>query len=250
MAIEALSTAELARMLRQILNSEEKEAVEVRDPRFAFYDCYHVPWQESELLHCSAVQRGMVNCPVCGVVGGMGDVILCGHGAEAELRFEHLHVLDVHAGLVGGELILDIDRLRKVLRVGDVPLVEQVDEYLRGIVMALWEIQNAVISKHYLYSRGIHKKRREGSLTTWKDRTIREWIFDGYEGSQSFLMFEFDDWKQTLAISLAIGEACVDIPAQARHLMEVHGLTDYAGWQVWNHPGDYEKIADFLGMAN
>ena len=63
-------------------------------------------------------------------------------------------------------------------------------------------------------------------------------------------MFEFDDWNQTLVISLAVGETCVNIPAQARHLMEGHGLTEYVGWQDWNHPGDFEKLRNFLGVLN
>jgi len=179
MAREALSTAELAGMVRQILDSEEREAAE----------------------------HGMVNCPVCGDLGGMGDLILCGNGADAELRFEHLHVLEVHAGRVGGKLVLD-------------------------------------------YSRDMPKKCREGYLTTWQDRTIRVWFSPDEGWSQPCPICGVDDWTYPLAISLAVGETCVNIPAQARHLMEGHGLTEYVGLQVWNNPGDFEKLRDFLSVPN
>ncbi len=60
----------------------------------------------------------------------------------------------------------------------------------------------------------------------------------------------FGVWKNALDMSLAVGETRVDIPAQARHLMEGHGLTEYVGWQVWNDPGDFEKLRDFLSVPN
>ena len=179
MAREALSTAELAGMVRQILDSEEREAVE----------------------------RGMVNCPVCGGLGGMGDLVLCRHRAEAELRFEHLHVLEMHGGRVGGELVLDCNR--------DMP-----------------------------------KKHREGYHPIWQDRTIRIWFSPDEVRSQPCPICGVDDWNQTLVISLEVGETCVNIPAQARHLMEGHGLTEYVGLQVWHNPGDFGKLRDFLGIPN
>jgi hypothetical protein len=76
------------------------------------------------------------------------------------------------------------------------------------------------------------------------------WLSDGDEGSPACPLCEFGDWKGALAIGLAEGETRVDVPVPARHLMEVHGLTEYAGWQVWEHPGDYEKITEFLGTPN
>ena len=126
MVNEALTTADSARMPRQIMDNEEKEAVEAQDPRFAFYDCYRVPWRGTEILYCLGLERGVVNSPVCGV----------------------------------------------------------------------------------------------------------------------------GDWKNALDISLAEDGTRVDIPAQARHLMEVHGLTEYVVWQVWNHPGDLDKMRGFLDIPN
>jgi len=125
MANKDLTTTDLARMMRQIIGSEEKEPVESQDPRFTYYENYRVPWQGSEVLYCLRLERGMVNCPVCGVLRGMGDLTLSGRGAEVTLRFEHLHLLEVHAGRVMGKMILDIDRLQKVLGMEGVPLVEE-----------------------------------------------------------------------------------------------------------------------------
>ena len=191
----------------------------------------------------------MVNCPVCGLMGGMGDLIVRGHGTETELRYEHLHVLEVHAGRVAGELILDIDRLREVLGVGDLPLVERVDERLQQVLVPLWEIQNSVLQQFYTYSSDMSKKRREGYLTTWQGRTMRVWFSYGHAGSQPCPTCGFGQWDHTLSISLAEGDTRVDVPVQALHLMEVHGQTEFAGWQVWEHPGDYEKLCDFFGIA-
>lgn len=250
MVKDALTTADLALMLRQIMGSEDKEAVETQEHSFVYSDCYRVVWQGTELLYCNRLERGMVNCPVCGVLVGMGDLILSGSETEFEMRYEHLHVLEVHAGRVGGELVVDIDRLRKVLGVEGVPLVEQVDERLQEVLVALWEIQNAVISQYYVYSREMYKKRREGYITTWRDRLIRVWFSLGKSRSKVCPICGDSDWEGALEMSLAEGKIRVYIPAAARHLMEVHGGTEVKDWQVWNHPGDFEILMDFLDVAN
>lgn len=250
MANEAFTTGDLARMLRQIIDSEEKETLESQDPRFAYADVYRLPWQGSELNFCLGLERGVVNCPVCGVMSGMGYLSLSGNGAEVELRYEDLHVLEVHAGRVWGELVLDIERLREVLGVKNLPLADTADERLQGVLLALWEIQSAVISQYYQYSRDMHQKRRQGYLTTWKGRTIRVWFSLARARNQPCPLCGVDDWEHTLGISLAEGETRVDIPAATRHLMEVHGLVEIPDWQMWNRPGDYEKVQAFLDMAN
>ena len=249
MVNKALTTADLARIVRQIIDCEEKEIVEAREPRFAYSDCYSVVWQGNQVLYCKRLERGMDNCPVCGVLVGMGDLILSGRGAEVKLRYEHLHVLEVHAGRVRGELILDIDRLRKVLEVEGVPLVEKVDGDLQRVLMALWEIQNAIISQYYVYSRDMHKKRREGYVTTWRGRSIRVWFSPGKSRGIVCPLCGDRDWEDALEISLAEGESRIHIPAPARHLMEAHGLTEVTDWQVWNHPRDFETIMEFLGVV-
>ena len=246
---EALTTADLARMVRQIIDSEKKEAVEIQNQRYGISECFRIPWQGTEILFCNRVERGLVNCPVCGVLVGMGDLILSGRGAEVKLRYEHLHVLEVHAGRVRGELILDIDRLRKVLEVEGVPLVEKVDGDLQRVLMALWEIQNAIISQYYVYSRDMHKKRREGYVTTWRGRSIRVWFSLGKSRGIVCPLCGDRDWEDALEISLAEGESRIHIPAPARHLMEAHGLTEVTDWQVWNHPRDFETIMEFLGVV-
>jgi hypothetical protein len=250
MANGVLTTADLARMLRQIIDSEENEAVVSQDPRFAYTDVYRVPWRGTEIQYCIGMERGVVNCPVCGVMGGMGYLSFSGNGAEFELRYEDLHVLEVHAGRVGGELVLDIERLRQVLGVADLPLVDRVDKRLQDVLMALWEIQSAVISQYYQYSRDMHQKRRQGYLTTWKGRTIRVWFSTAGGPSRPCPLCGVDDWKSTLDTSLGEGNNRVDIPAAARHLMEVHGLAEIPDWQVWDRPGDYEKVQTFFGISD
>jgi hypothetical protein len=249
MTEKTLTTADLARMLRQILDSEEKEAVEIQDPGYAYTDVYRVPWRGTEVYYSLALERGLANCPVCGVMVSMGYFGLSGYGAQAELRFEDLHVLEVHAGSVGGELVMDLDALQKTLGVQDIPLVERRDERLQAILMALWGIQNSVVSQYYTYSRDMVQKRREGYLTTFQGREFRVWFFYGPEDELPCPICGFEHWKDILAISLAEGENRVDIPTSARHLMEVHGLTEYTGWQVWQHPGDYEKLIALLGLS-
>jgi hypothetical protein len=248
MANDVLTTADMARIVRQIIGSEEREIVETREPRFAFSDCYSVVWQGNQIHYCNRVERGMVNCPVCGVLVGMGDLILSRRETEVELRHEHLHVLEVHAGRVRGEKILDIDRLRKVLGVEGVPLVDQGDGGLQKVLMALWEIQNAVISQYYVYSPDMHKERRKGYITTWRGRTIRVWFSPGKRRGNVCPLCGDRDWENALEISLAEGETRVYIPPPARHLMEAHRLTEVPDWQVWNHPGDFEILMDFLGF--
>jgi hypothetical protein len=159
-------------------------------------------------------------------------------------------VLEVHAGKIGDRLVLDINRLRKALGVDDLPLEERVDETLQGVLMALWEVQNTVISQFYLYSSDMNKKRREGYLTTFQGRELRVWFSYGSEKFQPCPLCGVSEWDHLLGMSLAAGETRVVIPAQARHLMEVHGLAEISDWQVWKYPGDYEKLADFFGVAS
>jgi hypothetical protein len=250
MANEVLTTGDLARMLRQIIDSQEKETVESQDPRFAYADVYRVPWRGAEIQYCLGLERGVVNCPVCGVMTGMGYLSLSGNGVEVELRYEDLHVLEVHAGRVGGELVLDIERLRQVLGVADLPLEDSVDKRLQGVLMALWEIQSTVLSQYYRYSSDMSQKRKQGYLTNWKGRTIRVWFTTAGGRSRPCPLCGFDDWKGSLDTSLAEGETRLDIPAAARHLMEVHGLAEIPDWQVWDQTGDYEKVQTFFGGSD
>jgi hypothetical protein len=39
------------------------------------------------------------------------------------------------------------------------------------------------------------------------------------------------------------------VPAEARHLMELHGLKNYEGWPAWDKPDGYERLRRFLGLA-
>ena len=39
----------------------------------------------------------------------------------------------------------------------------------------------------------------------------------------------------------------VHFPAPLHHLVEVHGLLEVTGWQLWNHRGDFKIFTGFLG---
>lgn len=248
MANNALNIADLARMVRQIIANEDKESIETKNPRIAYTDIYRVPWQGTEILYCLGMERGVVNCPVCGVMSGMGYLSLSGNEAEIELRYEDLHVLEVHAGRVRGELVLDIECLGQVLGVADLPLEDRVDKRLRDVLMALWEIQNAVFPRYYQYSHDMSKKRREGYLTNWRGRSIRVWFSTTKDIGRPCPLCGLDDWKDTLDISLVEGDTCVYIPAAARHLMEVHGLVENPDWKVWDQTWEYARLQSFLGI--
>jgi len=75
---------------------------------------------------------------------------------------------------------------------------------------------------------------------------IQVWFTPGKGRSKPCPLCGESDWKRALDMSLAEVETRVHVPAPARHLMEVHGLTEVTNWQVWNHPGDFENLLDFL----
>jgi hypothetical protein len=248
MTTRVLSTADLARMVRQIIANEDKETFETQDPRLAYTDIYRVPWQGTEIHYDLGLERGVVNCPVCGVMSGMGYLSLSGNGVEVELRYEDLHVLEVHAGRVGGELVVDIERLRQVLGVADLPLEDRVDKRLQDVLMALWEIQNSVLSQYYQYSHDLSNKRREGYLTNWRGRSIRVWFSTAEGRGRPCPLCGLEVWKDTLDTSLGEGDTRVHIPAAARHLMEVHGLVENPDWKVLDQPWEYARLQSFLGI--
>ena len=243
---ESASTADLARMIHQAMNSEDRQEYEADNPRLRFYRSYRVLWQGEKIRCHVALQRGVVPCPVCGAMRGMGDLILSGRGAEVKMRVEDVHVLELHGGRVAGEPVVDLDRLRTILGVAHLPLVERVDETLRQVLVALWALQRSVIDRYIKYSPDMHRERAKGYDTRWRDREYRVWFPTSRRKPPECPLCGLP--CRGLPIRVAMGGTRVDVPVEARHLMEAHGLTGYEDWLAWKDPGDFERLCALLGV--
>jgi hypothetical protein len=246
MGNKAVSTADLARMIQQVMNSEERQECQEDDPDLRFHRSYRVSWQGEQLLCHVALQRGVVPCPVCGALRGMGYLILSGRGVELQMRLEDIHVLEVHRGRFKGESIVDVDRLRTILGVAHLPLAEPGDETLRQVLEALWALQGSVIGRYSKYSPTMDQERARGYDTRWQDKAYRVW-FPTKRGKPPICPL-CGLPCHGLPIRVAAGETRVDVPIEARHLMEAHGLTEVEGWPAWNDPDDFERLRALLGV--
>jgi len=254
MKTDSVSIADLGHMIQQVISSERKEPYAYQrypdvDPPFPPDDGYRVPWGDDFVFYDLSLMRGMTGCLICGTTTNMGNLFLAGRGVEVRLPIEKVHVIESHGGYERGEPVADFEKLQILFGVDQLPLTGVMDVCLLQVLKALSNIQWVIP----MYKADEHRDRANAVLSEWQGRVFELW-YPPQEGKPPGCpLCDQPYWESTViyyrSIILSAGEEVMHVPAQARHLMELHGLTAYEGWPVWDTPGGYERLCRFLGLA-
>jgi hypothetical protein len=251
---ESVSIAELGHMIQQVIGDERKEPYAYQrypeiDPPFPPNDGYRVPWGDDFVFYELGLERGLTGCLICGATLNMGVLFLAGHGAILGIPIEKVHVIAAHGGYEKGEPVADFDVLQVIFGVDHLSLKGVMDPGLQQVLKALSDIQWVIP----MYKADEHRERANAVLSEWEGREFELW-YPPLEGKlPDCPLCDQPYWESTViyyrSISLSSGEEIIHVPAPARHLMELHGLTAYQGWPAWDTPGGYERLCKFLGLA-
>jgi len=250
---ESVSIKDLGRMIQQVVSSEQKEeAVNQRfphvEPPFPPDEGYRVPWGDDFVFYDLSLMMGMTGCLICGTTTNMGDLFLAGRGVEINMPIEKVHVIAAHGGYERGKPVVDFDVLRILFGVDHLPLTRVMDARLQQVLMALSDIQWVIP----MYKADEHRNRASVVLSEWEGRQFQLWYPQQGAKLPDCPLCDQPYWESTViyyrSICLSAGEEVMHVPAQARHLMEIHGLTAYENWPAWDSPGGYETLCRFLGF--
>jgi len=251
---ESVSINDLGHMIQQVIRSERKEPYAYQrypdiDPPFPPSDGYRVPWGDDFIFYALGLERGLTGCLICGATLNMGDLFLSGHGVEVSMPIQNVHVIEAHGGYEKGEPVVDFKKLQVLFAVDHLPLTGVLDAALQQVLKALSDIQWVIP----MYKADEHRDRVNAVLSEWGGRQFALW-YPPQEGKPPGCpLCDQPYWENTViyyrGISLSTGDEVVHVPAQARHLMELHGLSAYQDWPAWDTPGGLENLCRFLGVA-
>ena len=250
---ESVSINELGHMIQQVITSERKEPFAYQrysqlDPPFPPSDGHRVPWGDDFVFYDLSLMMGMTGCLICGTTTNMGNLFLAGRGVEVSIPIEKVHVIEAHGGYERGEPVADFKKLQILLGVDNLPLTGVMDARLQHVLKALSDIQWVVP----MYKADEHRDRANAVLSEWQGMQFELWYPPRERKPLDCPLCDQPYWENTVIyyrdISLSTGDKVVHVPAQARHLMELHGLTTYENWPAWDSPGGYETLCEFLGF--
>jgi hypothetical protein len=253
MSKESVSINELGQMIRQVITSEQKEPYAYQrypdlDPPFPLSEGHRMPWGDDFVFYDLRMEMGITGCMICGATLNMGDLFLAGSGVEVSLPIQKVHVIEAHGGYEKGKPVADFKNLQVLFGVDHLPLTGEINARLQQVLLALSDIQWVVP----MYKADEHRERANAVLSEWGGRQFELWYPSRKRKPPACPLCDQPYWKSPAIyyrdISLSTGGVVVHVPAQARHLMELHGLTDYEGWPAWDTPGGYDTLCEFLGI--
>jgi hypothetical protein len=250
----SVSIADLGHMIQQVISSERKEPYSYQryphiDPPFPPYQGYRVPWGDDFIFYKLELMMGLTGCLICGASTNTGDLFLAGQGVEVSLPIEKVHVIEAHGGYERGEPAADFRQLQILFGVDHLTLTGELEARLQQVLKALSDIQWVIP----MYKADEHTDRSSAIFSEWQGRQLALW-YPPLEGKlPACPLCQLHYWENTViyyrGICLAEGEQVIQVPASARHLMELHGLTAYQDWPAWETPGGYEQLCKFLGVT-
>ena len=250
---ESISINELGHMIEQVITSEQKEPYAYQrypdlDPPFPPPEGYRVPWGDDFVFYDLELQRGLTGCLICGATLNMGDLFLAGRGVEVNIPIQNVHVIEAHGGYEKGEPVADFNMLQVLFGVDHLPLAGVINSRLQQVLLALSDIQWVIP----MYKADEHRDRATAVLSEWQGRQFELWYPPRKRKPPDCPLCDQPYWESTVIyyqdISLSSGGKVVQVPAQARHLMELHGLTTFECWPAWDTPKGYENLCEFLGV--
>jgi hypothetical protein len=240
-------------MIQQVISSESKEPDTYQrypdlNPPFPPSEGYRVPWGDDFVFYDLGLEMGITGCLICGATLNMGKLFLAGRGVELSMPIEKVHVIEAHGGYERGEPVVDFDVLQVLFGVDHLPLSGVIDAGLQQVLKALSDIQWVIP----MYKADEHRDRANAVLSEWQGREFELWYPPPEGKPHSCPLCDQPYWENPAIyyreISIAYGDEVINVPRQARHLMELHGLSDYVGWPAWDTPGGYERLCRFLGL--
>lgn len=254
MKIELVSIADLGHRIQQVIGSEDKEPYAYQrypdiEPPFPPTEGYRVPWGDDFIFYHLELMMGLTGCLICGTATNMGQLFLAGRGFEISLPIEKVHVLEAHGGYERGEPVTDFKPLQVLFGVDHLPLTGVMDSGLQQVLKALSDIQWVIP----MYNPDEHRERANAVHSAWQGKEFELWYPPPQGKPLSCPLCDQPYWENPAIyyrdISLFDGKEVMHIPAVARHLMELHGLTTYQDWPAWDAKGGYERLRRFLGLA-